>query len=159
MGNSIQILRRQGGCIDQFHEFRALCSLAIRRPQITALEDGPESHSDPVYEAGDTSSGTPVFGFVTSNTARIINNRDFFAEVSQSAQTSPTSPFNGTVGTGFGTLANTVPLHAHSMWVTGRPIRVTETRADTVDRDKLYVSVAPPTPGPSTTRRTLTLTR
>jgi hypothetical protein len=33
-------------------------------------------------------------------------NRDFYEAVSTNAQTSPTSPFNGTVGMGFGTLAN-----------------------------------------------------
>jgi hypothetical protein len=39
-------------------------------------------------------------------TAHIIANRDLFNAVSGSAQTSPTSPFNGTTGMGFGTLAN-----------------------------------------------------
>lgn len=33
-------------------------------------------------------------------------NRDYYNAVSQSAQTSPTSPFNGTTGMGFGLLAN-----------------------------------------------------
>lgn len=33
-------------------------------------------------------------------------NRDFYEAVSTSAQTSPTTPFNGSVGMGFGTLAN-----------------------------------------------------
>jgi hypothetical protein len=33
-------------------------------------------------------------------------NRDYYDAVSSSAQTSPTSPFNGTSGVGFGTLAN-----------------------------------------------------
>ncbi len=33
-------------------------------------------------------------------------NRDFYLAVSTSAQSSPTSPFNGTTGMGFGTLAN-----------------------------------------------------
>jgi hypothetical protein len=33
-------------------------------------------------------------------------NRDYYNAVSASAQTSPTSPFNGTTGMGFGTLAN-----------------------------------------------------
>ena len=104
-GNSIQILRAKA-CIDQSSRIQG--SLLSGNPPTPNNGSGGWTNqtSDPVYEAGDTSSGTPVFGFVTSNTARIINNRDFFAEVSQSAQTSPTSPFNGTVGTGFGTLAN-----------------------------------------------------
>lgn len=62
---------------------------------------------DPMYEWADTYSGTfahtPVY--ITS-TNRILINRDYYNQVSQSAQTSSTSPFNGTVGTGFGTLAN-----------------------------------------------------
>ena len=37
----------------------------------------------------------------------MIANRDFYAQRSgQTAQTSPSSPFNGTSGTGYGTLAN-----------------------------------------------------
>jgi len=36
----------------------------------------------------------------------ILPNRDYYEAVSKSAQISPTSPFNGTTGTGFGTLAN-----------------------------------------------------
>src|SRR5207244_3266173 len=36
----------------------------------------------------------------------IANNRDYYNATSASAQTSATSPFNGTTGMGFGTLAN-----------------------------------------------------
>lgn len=36
----------------------------------------------------------------------VLVNRDFYNAVSASAQTSPTGPFNGTTGMGFGTLAN-----------------------------------------------------
>ena len=36
----------------------------------------------------------------------IVQNRDYYDAVSASAQTSPTSPYNGTTGMGFGTLAN-----------------------------------------------------
>ncbi len=36
----------------------------------------------------------------------IAENRDYYNAVSASAQTSPSSPFNGTTGMGFGTLAN-----------------------------------------------------
>jgi hypothetical protein len=39
-------------------------------------------------------------------TNHIQANRDFYFAVSVSAQSSPTSPFNGTTGMGFGTLAN-----------------------------------------------------
>jgi hypothetical protein len=71
----------------------------------------PNPGLDPIYEAGEYMTaggfGTPV---VIPNdggsSARVLFNRDVYAEVSQSAQSSPTSPFNGTVGTGYGTLAN-----------------------------------------------------
>ena len=36
----------------------------------------------------------------------VVPNRDYFNAVSASAQSSTTSPFNGTTGMGFGTLAN-----------------------------------------------------
>jgi len=45
--------------------------------------------------------GSPDY---TSN--HLQANRDYYNAVSASAQTSPTSPFNGTTGMGFGTLAN-----------------------------------------------------
>jgi hypothetical protein len=104
-GDTIQILRAKA-CIDQSSRIQGTL-LSGNPPSPTNGSGGWSNQtSDPVYEAADTSSGSPVFGFVTSNTARIIGNRDYFAEVSQTAQTSPTSPFNGTVGTGYGTLAN-----------------------------------------------------
>jgi hypothetical protein len=65
---------------------------------------------DPIYEAGETITGgyggTPILIATDGTSARVLLNRDAYAEVSQSAQTSPTSPFNGTVGTGYGTLAS-----------------------------------------------------
>jgi hypothetical protein len=58
---------------------------------------------DPVYEAGDTGNfGTAV----NTGTSRLTANKYYYAEVSKSAQTSPTSPFNGAIGTGYGNLAN-----------------------------------------------------
>lgn len=57
---------------------------------------------DPVYEAGDT--GAHLNSNITvSDPTRLAGH--YYAEVSQSAQTSATSPFNGTTGTGYGTLA------------------------------------------------------
>jgi hypothetical protein len=64
---------------------------------------------DPIYEWGDTLSGagSPNVGVVGSDTGRLITNRDWYNEsVNQAAQSSPTSPFNGTTGTGHGILAN-----------------------------------------------------
>jgi hypothetical protein len=68
----------------------------------------PNPASDPVYEAGDTAPGSVAPVEINSSGAqtRVLANRDYYGEVSQSAQTSPTSPFNGTSGTGYGTLAN-----------------------------------------------------
>jgi hypothetical protein len=63
---------------------------------------------DPIYEWEDTIvSGSVFHGAIGSSTQRLIANRDFYNEsISQTAQTSPTSPFDGTSGTGHGTLAN-----------------------------------------------------
>jgi hypothetical protein len=70
----------------------------------------PNPALDPVYEAGEVMTaggfGTPVKVAADGSSTRILADRDYYAEVSQSAQSSPTSPFNGTVGTGYGTLAN-----------------------------------------------------
>jgi hypothetical protein len=63
---------------------------------------------DPSYEWND-SGYKPGFGNVTSDYAQIIANRDWYTDNSSGsphAQTSPSSPFNGTSGVGFGTLAN-----------------------------------------------------
>jgi hypothetical protein len=62
---------------------------------------------DPTYEWMDTVSGSLGHGVVEGYTAKLINNRDFYMEnKNQGAQTSQTSPFNGSSGTGHGTLAN-----------------------------------------------------
>ncbi|MGA8022831.1 MAG: hypothetical protein WA361_05965 [Candidatus Acidiferrales bacterium] len=70
----------------------------------------PNPALDPVYEAGEKMTaggfGSPVVVASDGSQTRILANRDYYAEVSQLAQSSPTSPFNGTTGTGFGTLAN-----------------------------------------------------
>ena len=63
---------------------------------------------DPIYEFADsTSGGATMNGGVAAGTNLIIANRDYYQEsVNQAAQTSQTSPFDGTSGTGHGTLAN-----------------------------------------------------
>lgn len=104
-GDSMQILRATA-CIDQSSRIQG-SYLSGGGPSPTNAASYTYQVLDPVYEAADTSTaGPPAFAAVSSNTARIIANRDFYAEVSQSAQSSPSSPFNGTVGTGYGTLAN-----------------------------------------------------
>ena len=63
---------------------------------------------DPAYEFDD-SGYDPVFGNVNSNAPQMIANRDWYTDNSAGtphAQTSPTSPFSGASGVGFGTLAN-----------------------------------------------------
>jgi hypothetical protein len=79
-------------------------------PCTTAGQCWPNAPLDPVYEAGEVMTagglGTPVNVSGDGSHTRILPNRDYYAEVSQSAQTSATSPFNGTTGTGYGTLAN-----------------------------------------------------
>jgi len=61
---------------------------------------------DPWYEMNDSGPVT-LQRTIGSTTLSIIANRDFYSEsINQAAQTSPTSPFDGTSGTGHGTLAN-----------------------------------------------------
>ena len=104
-GNSYQI-RRSIACIDQ--SGRSGGSLLSGDPPTPNNSSQGYRYQtlDPVYEAAETGSGNPAFGIAGSDTAKIIANRDYYAEVSQSAQSSPTSPFNGTAGTGYGTVAN-----------------------------------------------------
>ena len=70
----------------------------------------PNPALDPVYEAGERMTsgglGTPLAVASDGSQTRILANRDYYAEVSQSAQSSQSSPFNGTTGTGYGALAN-----------------------------------------------------
>lgn len=64
---------------------------------------------DPIYEWNNTASVLGGGGNVGSYSLRMIGNRDWYTDNSgghPQAQTSPTSPFNGTSGVGFGTLAN-----------------------------------------------------
>jgi hypothetical protein len=108
VGDQYQI-RRATYCIDQSGRIGG-SYLSGDTPSPTNTSGGWVNQSlDPVYQAGDTSDGTglPSGGAVGGGTTRrFLANRDYYAQVSLSAQTSPTSPFNGTVGTGYGTLAN-----------------------------------------------------
>ena len=62
---------------------------------------------DPIYEADDTLPSTADHTIGSDQGSLFVANRDWYAEsVHQPAQTSPTSPFNGTSGSGHGTLAN-----------------------------------------------------
>jgi hypothetical protein len=64
---------------------------------------------DPIYAWNNPASGLN-FGYFGSISGKLIANRDYYLDATGStppgAQTSPTSPFNGTSGVGYGTLAN-----------------------------------------------------
>lgn len=100
-GDSYQILRATV-CIDQ--ESRS--GGALLSGTTPSPTGSVNQVLDPSYEWGDTHTGSFNHDPIDSGSQKLINNRDYYYEVSQSAQTSSTSPFNGTVGTGFGTLAN-----------------------------------------------------
>jgi hypothetical protein len=78
--------------------------------QTSGAPGWPNPILDPIYEAGEKMTtgglGSPVLVKSDGSSTRVLANRDYYAEVSQSANTSPTSPFNGATGTGYGTLAN-----------------------------------------------------
>jgi len=63
---------------------------------------------DPIYEWDNSAS--PIYhGNIATDTGRTIANRDWYTDGSNGipqAQTSPTTPFNGTSGVGFGVLAD-----------------------------------------------------
>jgi len=61
----------------------------------------PHQMREPIYSWNETTPNTVCNGITISGAARVAN-RDFYCQVSASANTSSTSPFNGTTGTGFG---------------------------------------------------------
>jgi hypothetical protein len=98
-------------CIDQPGSGRGTLLSSLTPLLVTLGVAGwPNPALDPVYEAGERMStgglGSPVFVASDGSQTRILANRDYYAEVSQSAQSTPSSPFNGAVGTGYGSLAN-----------------------------------------------------
>jgi hypothetical protein len=82
----------------------------------------PNPAISPIYEAGEvTPNNAPGISVATDGSStRVLANRDYYAQVSDVAQTSATSPFNGTSGTGYGTLANrpTSCTHHVGYWAT-----------------------------------------
>jgi hypothetical protein len=108
-GDSIQILRATV-CIDQAGG-RGAGSLytgvegASGDVPATPASAASNAHS-PTYFWMNTQSGFSSLG-IGSDTARIIQNRDYYTEnLNQAAQASSASPFNGSSGAGHGTLAN-----------------------------------------------------
>jgi hypothetical protein len=55
-------------------------------------------------------------GFIDNH---VMSDRDYYNAVSANAQTSPTSPFNGTTGMGYGTLANRPTTCTHPQYQDG----------------------------------------
>jgi len=114
-GDTIQILRATA-CIDQGGGRGAgFLYSGWPNPPNTTQQVSSAQVASPMYAwANPVTNAALLRAYVFSFTARVIQNRDWFQDnVNQSAQTSPTSPFNGTVtsgsttnGTGYGTLAN-----------------------------------------------------
>lgn len=100
VGDSYQILRANV-CMDQVGRTGGtLYSGSSPTPSSAASQT-----LDPVYEWNNTVSGGAAP--VTSASVRLVADRDYYFEShNQAAQTSSTSPFNGSTGTGHGTLAN-----------------------------------------------------
>jgi hypothetical protein len=73
---------------------------------VTGTEAWPHEMLEPLYVWNETVASGNIVALQTWNGVTTVANRDFYSQVSASANTSPTSPFNGTTGTGFGTLAN-----------------------------------------------------
>jgi len=100
-GDSYQILRAQF-CIDQ-PGHGAGNYISGTPPSATGY---PGQALDPIYQWGDfNTGGAQVNNPIGSGSGKIIANRDYYPQAS-GMQTSPTSPFNGTSGTGWGTLAD-----------------------------------------------------
>jgi hypothetical protein len=79
-------------------------------PCSTAGQCWPNPALDPIYEAGEVTPNGAGFGVANDGSStRVLANRDYYAQVSDVAQTSATSPFDGSSGTGYGTLANRPP--------------------------------------------------
>jgi hypothetical protein len=105
-GDSYEILRATV-CMDQ--PGRGAGLLVTGDTPVLSGRGSPGSVNeslDPIYEADDAISNTGSYT-ISSATQGLLLNRDFYAEsANQGAQFTPTSPFQGTSGTGHGTLAN-----------------------------------------------------
>jgi hypothetical protein len=108
-GDSIQILRATK-CIDQAGGrgagtlYSSSCNPAGTGGSCTIV--AASEPASPTYVWLESGSASPS-AVAASNTARVIANRDFYNEnFAQSAQSSTSSPFNGSSGMGHGTYAN-----------------------------------------------------
>jgi hypothetical protein len=108
-GDSYQVLRAQY-CIDQpGRGSSGIAYISGNMPTPAGVVSEPLA---PIYQWGDVSSGPKTVTAASSanDTMKIIANRDWYAQtVTQTAQTSPTSPFScdgSSGGTGWGAAAN-----------------------------------------------------
>jgi len=102
-GDSYEVLRATV-CLDQPGRGQAALLISGTTPIPTAWLG---EVLDPIYRWNETfSGGNPSQPNIFANdTTRLVANRDWYDQAS-GIQTSPTSPFNGTSGTGWGTLAD-----------------------------------------------------
>lgn len=101
-GNNHQILRATV-CMDQMGRGAGILLSGSTPTPSSRVNEA----LDPIYEVDDTMPSGSGYPTITSVTQSLIANRDYYSEsTNQSAQSSPTSPFNGTSGTGHGTYAN-----------------------------------------------------
>ena len=103
-GDSYEIIRSTV-CGDQFGRGAGNYISGTTPSPSSALSEA----LDPAYEWDDTAPNFLHGNITPGYTIRVIANRDYFTDNSNGsprAQTSATSPFNGSSGVGFGTLAN-----------------------------------------------------
>jgi hypothetical protein len=106
-GDSIQILRASA-CVDQGMGRGAgfLYTGANGGNSATPLSSSAQAASPSYAWNNAVIGGSPIYYYLQASSKRIIANRDFYVDtLGQSAQTTSSSPFDGTSGNGFGTKA------------------------------------------------------
>lgn len=98
-GDEYAILRSTQ-CFDQ----PALSGGSLLSGTVPAIPASAET-VDPIYEWDNTGT-TPLHGYVESDSLLIAADSGYYSGGANGAQTNATSPFDGTTGVGFGTLAN-----------------------------------------------------
>lgn len=72
----------------------------------TGTATWPRQLLEPYYIWDETLGSANAYNNPAWNNVQMTANRDFYSQVGHTANTSPTSPFNGSSGTGWGTMAN-----------------------------------------------------
>jgi hypothetical protein len=74
---------------------------------VSGTQSWPHEKREPWYIWNETmAGGSALIANPAWNGVQMKPDRNFYAQVANTPNSSPTSPFNGTTGTGFGTLAN-----------------------------------------------------